>query len=86
MDTWPPYTEHVFSCSCGEQIGVCQWPNRSVEDGRDLGTSYLALAPKSLSSAVSLWKVGTGDAGHFNQCCPKCNAPLVQPAAQTSLL
>lgn len=82
---WPPYTARVFRCSCGEEIGVAENPARSVEDGRELGPSYLALKPGSLSGAVLLWKVGTGDAGYFDQRCPGCDALLVQPPEQGEL-
>lgn len=82
---WPPYVERVFRCHCGEEIGVADHPARSTEDGRDLGPAYLALAPDSLSGAVLLWKVGTGDAGFWDQRCPGCNAQLVPPPDQSSL-
>lgn len=82
---WPPYTARTFHCSCGEEIGVSADPARSTEDGRDLGPSYLTLAPDSLSGAVLLWKVGTGDAGFYDQRCPGCDALLVAPPDQEAL-
>lgn len=83
---WPAYVERVFKCSCGHEIGVCGLgPARSVEDGRDLGTAYVALKPGSLSGAVSLWKEGTGDAGFYDQRCPGCDARLVADPEQVSL-
>lgn len=82
---WPPYTERTFRCSCGEEIGVADGPARSTEDGRELGPSYLTLKPGSLSGAVLLWKVGTGDAGFYDQRCPGCDALLVPPPDQEAL-
>lgn len=82
---WPPYVDRVFRCSCGTEIGVSEHTAKSLEDGRDLGPSYLELAPNSLSGALRLWRIGTGDAGYFDQRCPGCDAQLVQPPAQDAL-
>ncbi|HXI95624.1 MAG TPA: hypothetical protein VNG04_05830 [Candidatus Acidoferrum sp.] len=84
---WPAYVDHVFRCTCGEEIGEARGlgPARSVEDGRELGPSYLMLKPNSLSGAVCLWKEGTGDAGFYDQRCPGCGALLVAPPDQESL-
>jgi hypothetical protein len=84
-DQWPAYVERVFRCTCGQEIGVCNDPAHSVEDGRELGESYCVLKEGSLSGAVLLWKIGTGDAGYFDQRCPNCDAGLVAPPNQTSL-
>lgn len=82
---WPPYVERVFRCSCGHEIGVCEWPATSTVDGRELGPSYLELKPGSLSGAVTLWRVGTGDPGFYDQRCPGCDALLVVPPEQPKL-
>lgn len=80
-----PIVERIFRCSCGEEIGVCKWPARSVEDGRDLGPSYLELSDDNPSGTATLWREGTGDAGFYDQRCPSCDARLVPPPDQPAL-
>lgn len=85
MSDWARYIEHAFRCPCGEWIGICAWPHRSFTDGRELGTSYLRLDPDRPNDPTSLWKLHSGDAGHFDQRCSGCDELLVQAPAQKSM-
>lgn len=76
----------TFTCSCGEPIGVSEWPARSEVDNRELGPAYLAFDRDHVPAYGStpynrlLWRVGTGDAGAFDQRCPRCERVLPMDA------
>lgn len=73
----------VIVCECGEQIGVADHPATSYEDGRELGPLYLTEG-HGRPFGMTLWRVGTGDAGAFDQRCPGCERvlPMPDPAPQ----
>lgn len=75
-----PMVAQVIECACGEQIGVSVHPATSYEDGRDLGPLYLTEG-HGRPFGRTLWRVGTGDAGAFDQRCPGCATVLPMPEA-----